>query len=137
MTFRSTRSRVRREHLPELLRALRIPDVVVVRRTRMSGMEVLFLSLVRYHRPVTWTDVHVQMRSRVCERTYSHAFHWFAQHVYKNSKQCVSDITRWHLWVSACSRQIAVPGAPDYAYSSLTVPPVGAPCPTAALRSCR
>jgi hypothetical protein len=92
-------TRFRREDLPGLAQALRIPDYFDLRGEKIPGMEALVATLVRLHRPLHWEAVRRVMDDRHCTRTYGHMFYRVLDHIFNSFQKCIDDITRWEEWV--------------------------------------
>ena len=77
-------TRFRREDLPGLLAALRIPDFFTVRREKIPGMEALVCMVCRLHLPGTRENVRALMGDRHHTRTYGHVFYLVLDHIFDN-----------------------------------------------------
>ena len=91
--------RFRKEDIPVLLTALRIPTAVCGRvkvgnRYKFAPMEMLCTFLWRMSYPGTWARALIVLGGR-CESAYKQAFYWMLQYLYRNYKRCVDDISRW------------------------------------------
>ena len=116
--------RFRKEDMPDLLNELQFPVVAgMVRVVNRPGpgqrlvsysfhpMELLCTFLWRMAYPGTW-DRSIQILGGRSASAYKYAFYYALNHIYRNFKHCINDISRWEGNCAEWAAAIRDQGAP-------------------------